>query len=168
MTIHFDKLPDEKPGPSLPEAGKYLATITGAEMKNPKQVEGQPTKAQYLALTLTLQDENGNPKGKIYDNLTESDSEYVRYKLKRFIIAMEIPVTATIELKDIAKIVKNKQMWVDVMQDLKSAPPKGQVDMFGGEIYYPLDKAAVMDTPVNAPDATDAPPFDTTETGTTY
>lgn len=159
MTINFAGLPDERPS-TLPDPGKYRTLIEKAEMKTPKpQPNDAPgtVKPAYLALTLALRVKpDGTPAtGKIYDNLTESDSDYVRYKIKRFIIAMGIPVTNSIELKDIAKIVAGKELYVDITQDLKSTPPKGTVDMFSGEIYYPLDDAPAT-APINAPDAADA------------
>lgn len=150
MTIRFDQLPSERPGFTVPK-GQYAALIEKAEMKTSKT---DPSKPAYLNLTLAISDESGKGMGKVYDILTESDNEYVRYKLKRFIEAMEIPMTGSIELKDIAKIVSGKRTRVDIMMDEKSTSPRPVVDIFSAEIYYPLTQP--LDAPINASDATDS------------
>jgi hypothetical protein len=106
MAINFAGLPDERPS-VLPEVGKYRVLIEKAEMKTPKVEPGQPKKPDYLSMTLALRVKpDGTPAtGKVYDNLSESDSDYVRYKIKRFIIAMGIPVTKSIELKDFIQFI---------------------------------------------------------------
>ena len=149
MAIRFDQLPADKPGFSLPEKGQYTALIEKAEMKTPKN---DPTKPPYLNLTLSLTDAEGKNKGKIFDIISESDNDYVRYKLKRFIEAMRIPITGSIELKDICKVVQGKTMLVDTTIDDKQDPPRAVVDIFNAEIFYPLDQAPVT-APINAPDA---------------
>ena len=167
MAIRFDQLPQEKPGGAVPEKGKYRIKIEKAAMQAPKTAAapGQPAKSNYLALTLALlAKEDGTPAtGKIFDNITESDSDYVRYKVKRFIEALKIPVTTSIELKDIAKIVQGKELYADITVDEKATPPRGVVDIFSAEIFYPLDEAAA-DAPINAPDAADATPEATATT----
>ena len=154
MAIRFDQLPQEKPGGAVPERGRYRIKIEKAGMQANKT---DATKPQYLAMTLALlAKEDGTPAtGKIFDNLTESDSDFVRYKLKRFIEALKIPVTTSIELKDIAKIVQGKELYADITVDEKATPPRGVVDIFSDEIFYPLDDTAA-DAPINAPDAADA------------
>lgn len=169
MAINFDTLPNDKPITGA-QPGTYYAVIEKAEMKQGKDT----TKPPYLNLFLALTTKEGKPAGKIYDILSESDHEIVRFKLKRFITALNIPVTGMFELKDLTKVVVGKQLIVDIAHD-KSEPPRPQVDLFSGKAYYSLSereeafKAAVGEqatedlTPVdvpgpfNAPDANDAP-----------
>lgn len=164
MAIQFDQLPQEKPGGSLIEKGHYKATIKKAEMKAKKD---DATKPPYLALVLTIHDnETGKAIGTVYDNITESDNDYVRFKLKRFIESLGIPLVGSIELKDLVKIANGKSIMVDIAVDEKAEPPKSVIDIFSAEIYYPLEKDDVA-APINAPDAVDAPTEPTTETSNT-
>lgn len=165
MAINFNSLPNTRPN-QLPAPGKYYATIEKAEMTQPKD----PAKPPYLNLTLALQDKNGKSCGKIFrDILSESDSDIVRYKIQRFITALNIPITDVFELKDLAKVVVGKKMIVDVtIDDPKKKDPNSPyapapvVDVFSGMIYYPLSEAATLfgtdptEEEVNAPDADDA------------
>lgn len=167
MAINFNSLPNTRPN-QLPEPGKYYATIEKAEMTKPKD----PTRPPYLNLTLALQDKNGKSCGKIFrDILSESDSDIVRYKIQRFITALNLPITDVFELKDLVKVVVGKKMIVDVtIDDPKKKDPNSPyapspvVDVFSGMIYYPLSEAATLfdtdpietEEEVNAPDADDA------------
>jgi hypothetical protein len=160
--INFDTLPGDKPN-QLPAKGTYFATVENPEMKQPKD----PNKPPYLNIRLALRHPNGKSAGKIFDLFTESDHELVRYKLQRFITALQIPIMGTFELKDLCKVIGNKQLIVDVTTEEKEGfQPKAIVDVFAGQVYYPLTEAnsifesttvADDDSPfINAPDAADA------------
>lgn len=136
--INFNSLPTNKPN-NIPETGTYYATIDNAEMK-----QGQdPTKAPYLNILLELKDASGKNCGKIYDILSESNKPLVQFKIARFLIALGLEKLETFELADLVKIVKNKQLIVDVKQeDAKDGyPAKAVVDVFKGNIYYPMSEA---------------------------
>lgn len=160
MAITFN--PSTSNPNSLPPKGTYYATIDKAEMKTPKDA----SKADYLSYALTLVDRDGKNVGKIYDNMFDSSHEVVRYKINRFIVALELPMTegSSFELKDIAKIINGKRLIVDITHDIKSEPHKAVVDVFKKEVYYPLAQAAeIFDLTVseplqsiNASDAVDA------------
>ena len=139
MAINFNSLPTDKPN-ALPENGAYYATIESAEMKQGKD----PTKPPYLNIALALKDKHGKSCGKIFDILSESDKELVQYKLARFIIALGLAKLGTFELLDLARIIKNKQLIVDVKQEeaKDGYPAKAVVDVFAGSIYYPISDAA--------------------------
>ena len=70
----------------------------------------------------------------------ESDNEVVMFKMGRFIRACGIPLQGTMELKDIAKLIQNKTIVVDVTVDTKSERPRAQVDLFTREAYYTVDE----------------------------
>ena len=46
------------------------------------------------------------------------------------------------ELADIAKLVLNKQIAVDITEDAKSDKPRAVVDLFTREAYYPIGQFA--------------------------
>lgn len=163
MAINFDQLPNSKPN-AIPPKGPYYALIEKAEMRQPKDEDKRP----YLSLAYSLKNKDGVSQGKLFDILSESDSDIPRYKLQRFITALQIPITGSFELKDLAKIVPGKSFIVDVIEDKRSDRPQATVDVFSGEIYYPLSEAsAVFGDPTddtvpfefNASDAEDVEPI---------
>lgn len=133
MAINFDNLPQDNPF-ALPEQDVYKAKITEAEMRASKN---DPTKPDYLNLKYTLFDRNNKNCGSIYDIISESDSSVAKYKTARFVRACNIPLTGSMELKDLAKLVKGKEITVDVRQgkDLQGRP-KAEIDLFSREGYY--------------------------------
>lgn len=141
MAINFNSLPTNKPM-NLPETGTYYATIDGAEMK-----QGQDTtKPPYLNICLGLKDKMGKSCGKIYDILSDSDKELVQYKLARFLTALNLTNLGTFELADLVKVIKNKQLIVDVKQEeaKDGYPAKSVVDVFKNSIYYPISEASTI------------------------
>lgn len=139
--INFNSLPIDKPN-NLPDSGTYYATITDAEMRQGKD----PTKPMYLSICLALKDKNGRSCGKIYDIIAESDKELIQYKIARFLIALGLEKLGSFELTDLVKVIKNKQLIVDVKQEeaKDGYPAKAVVDVFSGSIYYPLSDANVI------------------------
>lgn len=139
--INFNSLPTDKPN-SLPETGSYYAKIESAEMKQGKD----PTKPPYLNIALALTDKYGKSCGKIFDILAESDKELIQYKIARFVLALDLARLGSFELADLVKIIKNKQLIVDVKQEeaKDGYPAKAVVDVFSGSIYYPLSDAATI------------------------
>ena len=119
MAINFDTLPQENPF-ALPTPGLYKATIDDAEMRRNKN---DATKPPYLNLKYKLTDMEGKSKGVMFDILSESDSPVVGYKIARFCRACGIPLQGQIELSDLAKIVKGKEILVDVKIDDFVADP---------------------------------------------
>jgi hypothetical protein len=136
MPINFDALPSDAPN-NLPEDGQYRAKIEKAEMKV------SPTSGNtYLNLALALS-KDGKGYGKIFDIITESDNDIQRYKLRRLIEALNIPMHGSFELRDLTKIIVGKSMLVDVIQEHKEGKrDKAVVDVFKGLIYYPIEEAA--------------------------
>lgn len=139
MAINFDTLPNSAPN-QLPPKGTYYATIEKAEMKQGKDLNKPP----YLNMMLNLQTSEGKNAGKIFDMLFDSDHEVVRYKLRRFIEAMNIPITGAFELTDICKIIVGKKLIVDITHDEKGQIPKAVVDVFAGKVFYPMSEASEL------------------------
>ena len=158
--INFDSLPTEKPLMGV-QPGTYYGVIEKAEMKAPKD----PSKPMYLNIMYGLTTKEGAPAGKLFDIITESEAAIARFKLMRFIAALEIPMTVNFELRDLAKIIVGKKLILDVCKDDKSDKPRAIVDVFKGLIYYsvkditgafgiPEDEA--KENLINAMDAADA------------
>lgn len=132
MAIQFDKLPTES-GFSV-KADVYKAHIDEAVMRKGKD----PAKPAYLSLKYTLTTHEGKKAGIMFDGQYESESQVVQYKLGRFLTACGIPLVGTMELKDIAALVLNKEIVVDTVVDESGKQPRLQVDPFGREAYYPI------------------------------
>lgn len=157
--ISFDSLPTSRPNQTIAK-GTYYGTIETAEMKQPKDV----TKPLYLNMLIALKNKEGKSVGKVYDMLSESDKDLVKYKLARFIKALGLDkvLTGSFELSDLCKIIKNKELIVDVMPEKQNNEETGRtvVDCFTGGIYYPMSEAQeIFQTApvINASDAADAP-----------
>lgn len=165
MAISFDSLPSARPAGNVIEKGTYFAEITSAEMRQPKDV----TKMPYLNLCYDLKDANGKSMGKVYDILSESEKELIKFKLNRFICALNLDkvLTGTFELSDLCKIVKGKKFIVDIIPEKQDGELTGRtvVDVFSNGIYYSLSQANEIfkDTAapttlhvIDEPDAADA------------
>ena len=148
--INFNELPNSKPaGFTILEKGTYLGVIEKAEMRQGKDA----TKPPYLSIQWALS-KDGKPMGKFFDRITEpGDADIPRYKLKRFIQALELPITGNFTLADLAKMVPNKSAYIDIAVDEKASPARNQVDVFTGEIYYSVNDPS--NTEINAEDAAD-------------
>lgn len=140
MAINFNALPQEKPATSfiIPK-GQYLGTIKKAEMKQPKDA----SKPEYLNLEIECVDPTtSTPAGKLWVILTESEAALARYQLARLIKALNLPITGEFELKDLTKIIVNKELMVDVTpEDRKDGKPpqRSVLDVNAGEIFYPTN-----------------------------
>ena len=131
MSINFNSLPSKKPYGAV--TGPHYATIIKAEMRKAKD----PSKPEYLSLEYQLSDKSGAAKGKLYDLITEPTKDFTKYKLFRFLKALDLMLEGDFELKDISKIVVGKRLIVDVIPDDKGY---NSVDVRKNEIYYSLDE----------------------------
>lgn len=143
--INFDSLPTSKPDVTIP-AGRYNAIVETAEMKPSKD----PSKPMYLSIRFGILDKGGNRIGGVYDIISESEASLVRYKLQRFITALELPLKS-FELKDLTKIVVGKKLEVDLkIEQNEGYAPRTVVDALTNEIYYPF-----IELPFDASDSAD-------------
>lgn len=144
MAINFNSLPTEKPamGTIIPK-GNYIATIRKAEMRKPKD----ESKPEYLNLEMDITDPVSNMSmGKFWAIITESDAPLPRYQLSRFITALHLPITGEFELKDLTKMVVNKQLRVDICPEERKdnqPPQRSVVDINAGQIFYPMEEPTV-------------------------
>lgn len=158
MAINFNELPDKSPSKVF-EKGVYKAIIEKAEMKQPTSNPGEPVKNPYLSIQLVIVDDAGKKLGTVFDMLTESDNEYARYKIKRFITALKIPITGSFELKDLCKVCQKKKILVELcpeqkkVNDVWERTGRTVVDIFSGVVYDEFLNTA----PIQAADAEDVP-----------
>ena len=154
MAISFDSLPNAPQANVIP-AGAYIATIEKATMKQPKDDKKPP----YLNLQLDIKDAAGKSYGKLFDIITESESEYMRYKLRCFIQAIDVNLGKVFELRDLTKVCVGKKCEVTVVVDDKNNPPRSQINMFAADMYKHIsnvvDPFADADMPFTMGDATE-------------
>jgi hypothetical protein len=162
MAINFNELPSSKPQSTLP-AGYYMATIVKAEMKRSTN-----TGNEYLSLQYDLNNGAG-VTGKLFDMQMDSEKEFLRYKLQRFLTALNLTLSGSFELKDLCKLVNGKKLIVDVTVDNNEQYGKrNAVNSFEHEIYYninewaslnaaPMDPMDAVEDNVPAPTDADAP-----------
>jgi len=165
MAIDFSSLPQDNPF-SIPKPGLYLVKIIKAESKPPKDV----SKPEYLECVYALTDAHGKACGNFTDRFFESESDVVKFKLGRFVKATGIPITGMVEFRDLAKILVNRTLVVDiknVKDDYNSTPEKevlkAEVDIFSREAYYNVSEFASLTGTQQEP-APDAAPDDTGNT----
>lgn len=139
MAINFNSIPKEKPamGAIIPK-GTYVGTIVKAEMRSPKYDD---TKPDYLSIQMKITDPiSKSDMGTIFPIFTESEAPLPRYQLGRFITALNLPITGDFELKDLTKMVVNKQLKVDVCPEepKDGSEPKRSIVDIDAQCYYPL------------------------------
>lgn len=137
MSINFNSLPTEVPSgqfPVIPE-GKYKAMIEKAEMKQPKDSSKPP----YLNIMWKVFNPDGSEAGKLFDMLTESDSRYMQYKIRKFMEALEINLGDSFELSDLCKVCQKGEAKVAVKVNKDSNNnDQSQVDIFDANMYAKL------------------------------
>lgn len=143
MAINFDSLPKEQPS-ALMADGKYLFKI--------KKVELKPSSSGNSYLSLMLSSSHGN----VFDNISESDKPLARFKLGQFLRALGIQLSGTFELKDLVKILPNKELVAAITtQDASNGyRAKNVVNAFDEQIFYPAD---ALSGSSEDPEATEPP-----------
>jgi len=105
MAINFDALPKDKPnGNSTVTEGRHLAQVFKAEMTTSK--EGN----KYLRVTFKTKD-----GGFVNENYFDSDKPFLQYKLGRLLKATKVVLEGTGTLEDIAKVIRDKKVTIDVV-----------------------------------------------------
>lgn len=139
MPINFNQLPNEKPN-ALLKPDTYYGKIESAELK-----QGA---APYLNVRFEVSNSIGQKQGTIFDIISSSDKELMRYKLKRFIEALGLgQVLATqgnFEMSDLAKICVGKTLIfkTKIEKGTNGYADKSVVDIFNDEIFYPMNEAS--------------------------
>lgn len=155
MGINFDALPQSND--SKPTPGFYRAKVIKATMATPKD----ETRPDYLRLECELSTYDRKPKGKLFDNLFESEAPALQFKLGRLNAAAGLNITGNVSLKDFGKVLVGKEYVVDTK--LSDDGKWLEVDLFGGQCYHPLSEFGALMGVVSDEDV----PFDTEEPTTT-
>ena len=144
MAIQLDGLPKDKPAgndnkfPLVPE-GKQFLKILSAEVKSNENNKW---------LNVTFENSTGS---RMYDRVFVTTNQHVQYKLQRFLTACAIPLTGSLELEDLAMLVKGKELYADVTHKENDYydPPKTQseIDIFTGDIFYRVEDEIAQDAP---------------------
>lgn len=155
MAINYDALPTENESSFPKLEGRYIAEIASAEMKVSK------TGNNYLNLRYNITDANGKKYGSVFDMQFDSDKNFLQYKLKRFIIGFQIPISGTFELADLTKLCVGKKAYVDLkVEKQEGYDAKTVVDASAAEIYAPLEQIAPAEQTIfEAIDEEDSTPF---------
>ena len=144
MAINYDALPSTKPQNVLP-AGYYQATIVKAEMKKSKN-----TGNDYLSIQYDLNNGAGIT-GKLFDLQMESEKEFLRYKLQRFLTALKLNLSGSFELRDLCKLINGKKLIVDVSVEDTDQGKRNAVNSFEHEIYYSINEWASLTAATPSP-----------------
>ena len=109
------------------------------------------TGAEYLSLQYDLNNGAG-VTGKLFDMQMESEKEFLRYKLQRFLTALNLNLNGSFELRDLCKLVNGKKFVVDVtVEDNAQYGKRNTVNSFEHEIYYNINEWASLNAAPTAP-----------------
>jgi hypothetical protein len=135
MAINFTQAPKDNPF-EVPKAGFYRFKIVKAEMKTPND----KTKNDYLNLQMTLSDKNNKKVGTMFDKVYDSESSALLYKAGRLVNAVGLELSGSVELKDLAKLLVNKEGILETEVDTYNNKEYAKVKTFGTECYWPLSE----------------------------
>ncbi len=103
--MNFDALPKDKPRQNNVTDGRYTAVVFDAKMTPSKSTPG----TEYLNVSFKL-----DKGGFVNENYFDSDKPFIMYKLGRLLKACGVTLSGTGSLKDVAKVIKGKNVIVDV------------------------------------------------------
>lgn len=131
--LNFDALPNKKPNNNNVSEGRYNATIFKCEMRKSKT-----TGNEYLNVSFKI--DNG---GFVNENYFEGDKPFLLYKLGRLLKACKIELAGEGTLKDVAKVIKDKKVIIDVVVNDNGY---GSLDYSGdNEGIYAIDEVQTID-----------------------
>lgn len=140
MAINFDALPTSQGFTDKPlfENGMYPMTIKAAAMKDGR-----------LEVRFQADDAANKRSTDVWDNFFDSEKPLPQFKLGQLIRALKIPLTGTFELKDLPKIIMEKQcMGAVKIEQNEGYRPRNVIDAFHDDIFLPMPvKVADADMP---------------------
>jgi hypothetical protein len=144
MALNFNELPQDKPaGGAFPNiTDKYcFATIHSATAG---VSTGANTKGQAkLDIVYDCTSFDGTVTTKIWDTLYESEKPLIRYKIRQFILALNLKLKGSFTMADLAKIVVNKKLILATKtEDNTKGGLKNVVDAYDDGIFYPMSELA--------------------------
>ena len=153
MAITFNKTPVPKPTANNDtlnldnfEEGFYRGEIKAASMKKPKpkMVDGKPVQnPDYLNVQIQLYKEDGKKYLTVFDMFSEPVDPagmFKLWKLQTFTLACGIELEGSFELKDLCKILPDKELMIDVIvEPAGDYPAKLKVNINSDEPYLPVN-----------------------------
>ena len=125
--VNFDALPKDKPNQNNVTDGRYKARVFKTEMRT-----GKDSNAEYLNVSFKI--DNG---GFVNENYFDSDKSFLQYKLGRLLKACKVTLSGEGTLKDVAKVIKDKEVIIDVAVNDRGY---GALDYSGdNDGIYPVD-----------------------------
>jgi len=151
--MNFDNLADKKGSADLSnfENGQYHVKIEAADMK-PKA--GKP---DYMNVRFGIISDNGARIGSVFDIIAESDHALPQYKARKFIEACQLDLHGEFSLKDLAKLVVNKEMLVYLKVQTDEYGSRIVVDVAPDDIYLPYSGQQATAANLTAAAQTPAP-----------
>lgn len=125
--VNFDALPKDKPNQNNVTDGRYKARVFKTEMRT-----GKKSNEEYLNVSFKLDD-----GGFVNENYFDSDKSFLQYKLGRLLKACKVTLSGEGTLKDVAKVIKDKEVIIDVAVNDRGY---GALDYSGdNDGIYPVD-----------------------------
>lgn len=113
MAIVFDEIPDKKPSQRTQvEPGQYLGTVVKAEM-----LTGKSSGNEFLSVAFKL--EKG---GFVNEAFTDNEKPFNQWKIGRLCKACGVSLVGEFQLKDLTKVIKGKEVLLDVTMNDRGYP----------------------------------------------
>ena len=132
MAIIFDEMPDKKPSQRTQvEPGQYSATVVKAEM-----LTGKASGNEFLSVAFKL-----DKGGFVNEAFTDNEKPFNQWKIGRLCKACGVSLVGEFHLKDLTKVIKGKEVLLDVTMNDRGYP---SVDYSGdNEGMYPANAATL-------------------------
>lgn len=102
--LNFEALPKDKPSQNNVTKGRYKAKVFKTQM-----MKSKTTNEEYLNVSFKI-----NDGGFVNENYFDSDKTFLMYKLGRLLKACKVSLKGEGSLKDVAKVIANKEVIIDV------------------------------------------------------
>lgn len=135
MAIIFDDIPDKKPSQRIEvEPGQYSATVIRAEMLTAKSSGND-----FLSVAFKL-----DKGGFVNEAFTDNEKPFNQWKIGRLCKACDVTLVGEFQLKDLTKVIKGKEVILDVTMNDRGYP---SIDYSGdNEGMYPANATVAQDT----------------------
>lgn len=139
--IQFNALPTDKPSQNTVKNGRYTAKVFKCEMRTSKETGNEYLNVSFLC----------DGGGFVNENYFDSDKPFLQYKLGQLLKACNVNLEGEGTLKDVAKVIKDKKVIIDVVVNDKGY---GALDYSGNnDGIYPVGSTSNNDSEATELDA---------------
>lgn len=132
--IQFNALPTDKPSQNTVKNGRYTAKVFKTEMRTSKETGNEYLNVSFLC----------DGGGFVNENYFDSDKPFLQYKLGQLLKACNVNLEGEGTLKDVAKVIKDKKVIIDVVVNDKGY---GALDYSGNnDGIYPVGSTSNNDS----------------------